>query len=188
MQTKPEATIEDLYHAPDDGKYELIDGELVKMPPTGDEPGYVADEIFVSLRAYVRRRKEGRARGDGVAFVVDLPRRRSFSPDASFSAVAPRKRSMKFIEGAPTFAVEVRSEHDYGPAMDRAYARKRADYFAAGTAVVWDVDPIARTVKSYRRDDPERAITFGSGETAHAKPALPDWFIAVDDLFSDDVA
>ena len=53
---------------------------------------------------------------------------------------------MRFIEGAPTFAVEVRSENDYGPAAEVALAEKREDYFAAGTTVVWDVDPVAGTV------------------------------------------
>jgi Uma2 family endonuclease len=47
---------------------------------------------------------------------------------------------MKFFEGAPVFAVEVRSEGDYGPAAERELAEKRADYFAAGTLAVWDVD------------------------------------------------
>ncbi len=34
METKTEATIEDLYDAPNDwGTYELVDGRLVHMPP-----------------------------------------------------------------------------------------------------------------------------------------------------------
>ncbi len=50
MQTKTEATIEDLYHAPDDGNYELVGGRLVSMSPTGDDPNFTAGEIFASLR------------------------------------------------------------------------------------------------------------------------------------------
>src|SRR3989442_1741661 len=46
---------------------------------------------------------------------------------------------MGFIQGPPTFAVEVRSESDYGPAADAQVGAKRADYFLAGTLVVWDV-------------------------------------------------
>ena len=46
----------------------------------------------------------------------------------------------KFLEGAPVFAAEVRSDCDYGTKAERAMADKRADYFAAGTLVVWDVD------------------------------------------------
>jgi Uma2 family endonuclease len=44
------------------------------------------------------------------------------------------------LEGAPIFAMEVRSEHDHRPAAERAMKEKRADYFACGTLVVWDVD------------------------------------------------
>src|SRR3712207_7434649 len=38
------------------------------------------------------------------------------------------RTGMKFLEGAPVFAVEVRSEGDYGPAAEQAMAEKRADY------------------------------------------------------------
>jgi Uma2 family endonuclease len=181
MQTKTEATIEDLYNAPDDGNYEIVDGRLVKLMSTGDDPNFTAGEIFASLREYAREHPEGRARTDGVAYVVDLPNRKSFNPDVSFSYT---RSGMRFVDGAPLFAAEVRSEHDHGPAADRDYARKRADYFAAGTAVVWDVDPESQTVRSFRREAPDAPITFGMGEMADAEPALPGWRVAVDDLFN----
>jgi Uma2 family endonuclease len=44
----------------------------------------------------------------------------------------------KFFPQPPDFAVEVRSEDDYGPLAERELADKRADYFAVGTQVVWD--------------------------------------------------
>lgn len=183
--SKTEATVEDLSHAPDDGIYELVDGKLVRMPPTGEEPSYVAFEIAVSLRAYARQTGKGRARTDGVSYLVDLPNRKSFSPDASYSLqFVPG--SMRFVDGPPLLAVEVGSEHDYGPRADRAYARKRDDYFNAGTEVVWDIDPIARTVRSYHRDAPDTPTVFHQGALAHAEPALPGWSVLMDDLFSDD--
>jgi Uma2 family endonuclease len=52
MEAPATATIEDLYHVPENGKAEIVHGEIVLMPPTGDEPGYAGDEIFVSLRDY----------------------------------------------------------------------------------------------------------------------------------------
>lgn len=183
MQTKAEATVEDLYNAPDDGNYEIVDGRLVKLMPTGDDPNFTAGEIFASLREYTRKRGEGRARTDGVAYVVDLPNRKSFSPDASFSYT---RSGMRFVNGAPLFAAEVRSEHDHGRTADRDYARKRTDYFAAGTEVVWDVDPDTQTVRSYRRETQDTPIIFESGEEADAEPALPGWRIAVADLFNYD--
>jgi Uma2 family endonuclease len=132
MSTKTEATIEDLYKV--DGKAELVDGELVHMSPTGQEPGYASREILFSLRQYERRTKRGCAIGDNVGFRVNLPRRESFSPAAAF--YVGELKGMKFFEGARLFAAEVRSEGDYGPKAEEAMARKRADYFAAGTQVV----------------------------------------------------
>ena len=76
--------------------------------------------------------------GDNKGFRVDLPHRKSFSPDAAYYLGNPT--GMKFYEGAPVFAVEVRSENDYGAMLEIEMAAKRADYFACGTLVVWDVD------------------------------------------------
>ncbi len=91
---------------------------------------------------------------------------------------------MRFIEAAPTFAAEVRSENDYGTAAEIEISAKRADYFEAGTKVVWDVDPVAETVTSYRIDDPATPIVFHRGEIADAELALPGWRIAVNDIFA----
>lgn len=91
---------------------------------------------------------------------------------------------MKFFQGAPVFTVEVRSENDYGPRAERQMAAKRADYFAAGTQVVWDVDLLSDdVVRVYRASDPERASIYHRGEIAEAEPAVPGWTMAVDELF-----
>jgi Uma2 family endonuclease len=89
---------------------------------------------------------------------------------------------MRFIEGAPVFAVEVRSENDYGPAEEKKMAAKRADYFAAGTLVVWDVDPVNECVYVYRATAPDQPTTYRRGETAEAEPAVPGWRMAVDEI------
>jgi Uma2 family endonuclease len=181
MSTKTETTIEDLYRV--EGKAELVGGEIVHMSPTGRMPSYAAGEIFVSLRDYQRRTGGGQAVTDGAGFVVNLPGRKSFSPDAAF--YTGEDTGMKFYEGAPVFAVEVRSEGDYGPAAEREMAQKRADYFAAGTLVVWDVDLLsAGVVKVYRASDPQRPKVYGRDESAEAEPAVPGWSMAVDDLFA----
>jgi Uma2 family endonuclease len=182
MSTRTEATIDDLYHVPEDGKAEIVNGELVLMSPTGDLPNTAAFEIAVSLRSYARRTKLGRAYTDNAAFIVNLPNRRSFSPDAAFY-VGPRSGA-KFLQGAPIFAVEVRSEGDYGRRAERSMAEKRADYFAAGTLVVWDVDVLVEEViKCYTCNDPETPSEFHRGQVADAGAALPGWSMPVDDLF-----
>lgn len=56
---------------------------------------------------------------DNTGFIVDLPHRKSFSPDvAFFTGEVGEGVNLRFIEGAPVFAVEVRSEGDYGPAAE----------------------------------------------------------------------
>ena len=52
MSINTEATIEDLYRVPENGKAELVNGELVLMSPTGFMPGRAGGEIFASLRDY----------------------------------------------------------------------------------------------------------------------------------------
>jgi Uma2 family endonuclease len=182
--TRTEAvTIEDLYHIPEDGKAEIVNGELVLMSPTGDMPGSAALEIVVSLRSYARKTKVGRAYGDNVGFVVDLPTRDSFSPDASFY-VGPRTHG-KFLEGAPIFAVEVRSQEDYGRRAEQKMAQKRVDYFAAGALVVWDVDVLRDgVVRKYAAENPDEPVVFRRGEVADADPALRGWKMPVDDIFA----
>ena len=181
MSTKVEATIEDLYKV--EGKAELVNGEIILMSPTGALPGYAGDIITFSLFEYSKRRKVGRAVGDNKAFVVNLPHRKSFSPDVAFHVGAV---TMKFFEGAPVFAVEVRSEGDYGPRAERQMAKKRVDYFDAGTLVVWDVDLLSDdVVRVYRASAPEQATIYRRGEIAEAEPAVPGWTMPVSDLFSE---
>jgi len=187
MSTKVEATIDDLYKV--EGKAELVNGEIILMSPTGRLPGYAGDVIFASLHNYSKRRKLGRAIGDNKSFVVNLPHRRSFSPDAAYhlSTQSDSKFGMEFYKGAPVFAVEVRSKGDYGPRAERRMAQKRADYFAAGTLVVWDVDLVDDlVVRVYRLGEPDRPTFYKRGEIAEAEPAVPGWRFSVEEMFPED--
>ncbi|MGH9366250.1 MAG: Uma2 family endonuclease [Thermoanaerobaculia bacterium] len=164
------------------GKAEIVGGEIVVMSPTGDLPSRAAASIYRSLWDYERRTRSGRAYTDNVGFLVDLPGRKSFSPDACFHIGPPT--GPRFLQGAPIFAAEVRSEDDYGPAAQKTMAAKRADYFAAGTRVVWDVDVLREgVIRVYRATEPESPTVYGRGDVAEAEPALPGWTFTVDDIF-----
>ncbi len=167
MNAKTRATIADLYHV--EGKAELVDREMVDMSPAGEDPNFAGGEIFASLRDYVWLTGTGRAYTDGAGFHVNLPHREAFSPDAAYH-IAPRQ-GMRFTEGAPLFAVEVRRENAYGPATERAMAQKRADYFAWGTLVVWDVDLLSEdVVRVYRANTPDQPTIYV--ERTSPKPNL----------------
>ena len=183
MITQVEATIEDLYYIPEHGKAELVNGEIVIMPSCGFLPNRGAAKIFMRLFQHEQFVPSGYACSDNVGYLVNLPNRKSFSPDASFFIGPPS--GMKFLNGAPVFAVEVRSENDYGPAAERAMADKRRDYFAAGTLVVWDVDLQSdEVIKSYELNHPETPVIYRHQDTARAEPALPGWEFPVAELFS----
>jgi Uma2 family endonuclease len=179
MRGKRTATIEDLYRV-DAKKAELVNGELVVMSPAGGLHTFAAGRIYASLDRYAAVYKSGFAMTDGVAYIVNLPHRRSFCPDAAFTRGPITE---KFIDGAPVFAAEVRSEHDFGIAAEQRLARKRADYFRAGTQVVWDVDVLRNLiVRVFQAGDPSTPVIYRRGDIATAEPALPGWSMPVADL------
>jgi Uma2 family endonuclease len=192
MSTSPPATatLDDLYAV--DGKAELIGGRIVKLMPSGFAPPRAAGNIFIQIELYSRGAKRGIAFGDGAGYALQLPvssGRQSFCPDASYYIGSPPKNRTRFIEGVPALAVEVRSEGDYGEVAEERLAAKRADYFEAGTQVVWDVDPLARSVAVYRSTAyqstaPDQPNVFATGQTAEAEPALPGFKLPVDEIFS----
>ena len=179
------ATLDDLYKI--EGKAELVNGRVIQYVASGDLPSEIAFEIAVRLRAFAQQTGAGKAYSDGLGYAMIPPLssgRESFQPGASYYTGPLPKNRMRFVQAAPNFAVEVRSEGDYGPAAEIEMAAKRADYFEAGTQVVWDVDPLAATIAKYSATDPQMPTIFSTGQTADAEPALSGWCLNLDELFS----
>src|ERR1700685_2638332 len=123
------ATLDDLYRTPE--KAELIRGRIVPLMSTGRKPNRVAFRIVRSLDDHAAQTRTGEAFTDNMGYEVPmLPSgRESFSPDASYHKCPFPKNPMRFIHGSPSFAAEVRSENDYGPAAEAEMAQNRTDYF-----------------------------------------------------------
>jgi len=185
MVANLEATIEDLYAVK--GKAEIVNGEIVHIPPAGAASSYAASEIAASLAEYCQRTRNGYSVGGNAAFGVNLTNRKSFSPDAAlFVGAWP---GMNFFDGEPSFAVEVREEDESGPSAEAAIRNKRLAYLAAGTQAVWDVNLLSdEVVKLYSVYSPDVPQIFRRGDNAHAEPAVPNWPMPVDDLFVNEVA
>ena len=181
--TTPKATLEDLARVEDNA--ELIAGRIVKLSPNGYEHSAIVSQIHFLLKSYVGRPGREVAFSDSTAFAVGELRsgRQSFGPDVSFYDGPLPSNKKDFIPGPPQFAVEVRGKDDLGRTALREMARKRADYFEAGTLVVWDVDPDAKCVHVYRAAAPDRPETFTEGQQADAEPAVPGWRLRVDAIF-----
>ena len=167
-----------------EGKAEIVDGEILLMSPANAEHSDEASEIAYSLRAHMKAHGGGVGVGDNMGVIVNLPHRQSFSPDAAWIHTDRKQLKRKFWEGAPAFAAEIRSPDDLGPTGELAIQDKIADYFAAGTLVVWDVDTSSDdVVRCYRSTFPAEPQIFRRGDVADAEPAVSGWRFAVDDLF-----
>jgi Uma2 family endonuclease len=180
--TPRRATPEDLRRA--EGKAELIGGRTVSLPASGWRHNIIAGDIYSSLKDHARANGRGVAFTDNMGFVVAELKsgRQSFSPDVAYYGGPPPLDDRDFVDGPPTFAVEVRGKGDSG--AERELAAMRADYFEAGTIVVWDVDPESRRVLVYRAGQVERPEAFGPGQQADAEPAVPGWRLDLDRIFS----
>ena len=181
---QPPATLADLMRT--EGKAELVGGRIIHLPLFGYLPGIIAGNLLVALCDYEKQTNNGQAGGATLAYAVGkLPSgRESISPDVSYYRGPLPEDRMSYIIGPPTFAVEVGRGND---STDRALterAAKREDYYAAGTLVVWDVDPLAETVTCYRAADPAHPITWRRGDTAEAEPAVPGWRMTVAEIFA----
>jgi Uma2 family endonuclease len=183
VSSEPVATLDDL--ARTEGKAELIGGKIVQFRANGYKPARVVGRIARGLEEFAERAGRGEAFTSTLGFAIPtLPSgRQSFCADAGFYAGPLPQDRMGFIEGPPTLAVEVRNQGDYGPVAERERAAKRADYFAAGSVVVWDVDVLAEVVRVYRAADPLQPTSYTSGQSAEAVPAVPGWNMAVDWIF-----
>ncbi len=178
MEQERRATLADLYKV--EGQAELIAGRIVRLPGHGLRIGRIAGVIVRSLMNDKERVGIGEVFTSTLGYAVPIltSGRESFCADVSYYIGPFPDNPMAFIDGPPTFAVEIRDEVDHEPGAEVALAAKRADYF-----VVWDVDALGERIQVYRPENPTESITFARGEIANAEPAVPGWEIAVDDVF-----
>lgn len=114
-------TLDDLYQH--SGKAELLHGQVVALMPTGRAPSFAALEIAVALRLHVRGTGlPGIAVADNAGFVVDLPHRRSFSPDAAYyegpnSGMMNLSAQPKQSQSSPSVYPEPRLESALSPML-----------------------------------------------------------------------
>jgi Uma2 family endonuclease len=102
------------------------------------------------------------------------------APDVAFVRAdrMPTGRALRaFLPLAPDLAVEVLSASDTATEL----AEKLDDYLAAGTPLVWLVDPARRTVQVHTRDAPVRRLA--APDVLDGAPVLPGFRCAVAELF-----
>ncbi len=179
--TTRRVTAEELLRIPRGGfRYELVRGELKKMPPAGHARGEYALSIGASLRAHARANGLGRAYAAETGFKLESDPDHVLAPDASFvrSERAEAARGTPgFFPGPPDVAVEVISPSDRYTEIDE----KVADWLDAGTLAVVVVDPRSRTVRIHRSQADVEAL--GESDTLQVGDVVPGWRMPVRDIF-----
>jgi Uma2 family endonuclease len=181
MRMNRDATFDDLCLV--EGRAEIVNGRIVMLDAGGFAHSRAAMYIVGCLQQFESRTRSGYAMNELANYRVRLTYRKSLCPDGSFYTGSPEGDKSP---NGPLFALEVRSPGDYGMLAERSMASKRADYFAANTQVVWDVDLFhERCIRSFRADAPDTPQIFKEGEQAHAEPALPGWRLSVDEVLEE---
>jgi Uma2 family endonuclease len=174
-------TADELLMMPDDGfRYELIRGELKRMPPTGEEHGGVTMELAAPLHQYVKRNNLGQVYAAETGFKLESAPDTVRAPDISFVSLERIQSAGKvhgYRSGAPDLAVEVLSPGN----TKREMTEKVEEYFAAGARLVWIVNPKARTVTVYH--SPTNTLTLTDKDTLDGGQVVPGFQISVAEIF-----
>lgn len=155
------------------GSVELIDGEIVSMPPTGIEHGVVEVELAAALRAHLLNRGRGIVASGEVGYKLSEHSVRA--ADVAVHLDRPAV-SAGFISTVPDLVAEIVSPSDTWPSLER----KAMEWLAAGVKEVWLVEPQTGTV-SVRHGDGTARI-FRSDATIESV-VLPSVGLRPVDLF-----
>ena len=176
-------TVDDLLNLPDDGHmYELVEGQLVRMLPSGGGASSLALRLGGRIEAFVEQHNLGAVTGADGEF--DLGHGTALAPDVAFVRAerVPPPTSPIYEKAwplAPDLAVEVASPNQYRPAM----ARKAQRYLNAGTRLVWVVWPKRKEVDVWRPGDSKPSATLSVGDVLDGLDILPGFTYPLERLF-----
>lgn len=186
MVTKTRLTAEDLWRmgTADGVRRELVDGEVIEMPPVGGAHGWREVKVARRLDEFVERHGLGVVLAGEVGFRLGLPHdpERVRAPDVAFVSterLPGGKVPERFLEGAPDLAVEILSPSDSPSEVQR----KVRDWLDAGARLVWLWAPEAKTVTAYRADGSARLLR--EHEVLDGEDVLPGLSIPLAELFGD---
>lgn len=158
--------------------YELVDGMLVEKAM-----GFYEARLATVLSHYLERYLE--EHDLGIVLGADGTHRLAPGlvrvPDVSFlswSHFPGRELPTEQIPDlAPDLAVEILRPGNTSPEMER----KRREYFAAGTRLVWIVDPSTRTARVYT--SPDECATVGEDGALDGGNVLPGFRVSLREWF-----
>lgn len=179
--TTTKATAEDLARLPDDGwRYELIDGELQRMPPAGGKHGEVGTEFVRHLGNWVVPADLGKVYTPDTGFYIYHEPLTIVAPGASFvrkDRLPPADEREGYLDVIPDLVVEVVSPSESALDVEHKVSR----YRAVGVPLVWVAYPRRRAVLAHRLG--QDAIAYGEEDILDGADILPGFTVPVADLF-----
>ena len=167
-----------------DGRYELVDGEVVELAPVERRHGRAASSISAAFHNYCRQTGAGWSEVD-VGYTVSSGPDTVRGPDVSLvlrdAEYDEEEEQRAFIPGAPDIAVEVVSPSNTAREMER----KVAEYLTAGSQRVW-------VVYQTTRRNPRRVIvhwadgttvTYTGDDTITDEDLLPGFSLPLKEIF-----
>jgi Uma2 family endonuclease len=177
--TQP-CTAGDLLHLPHDGRYELVRGELRKMPFSVMGEGLVAARFGAYLSLYVQEQQLGET-VSGCGFILARDPDTVRAPDVAFISREPGPnidQETGFVIGAPDLAAEVIAPSDLYADVEE----KVREWLAAGTRLVVIVNPWGHTIAICRSETERQLLT--EADTLDGGSVVPGWTMPVRELFT----
>ena len=169
-------TADELQRLPDDGwRYELVQGELRKMSPSGARHSRVAAQIIGSLIAYLKDHPIGAVFASEGGFRISRSPDTVRAPDAAFVRSERVVDTVGFFEGPPDVAFEVTSPGDTYSEIEE----KTLDWLRAGVLAVVIVDPRTSTVRVHRASGATNVA-----EAVELEEILPGWRLPLSEVFA----
>lgn len=183
-------TADELLTLPENGwQYELVEGRLVRMSPTGLEHLDITERLLDALKSHVVSRSLGRVTLPETGFKLPRPGADDtvLAPDVALVSRAklqnlpapgtPERK--RFLPVVPDLAAEVASPGQYRPEM----ADKVRFYLESGVPLVWIVWPPSRQVDVWRPGAQQPIATLGVGDALDGLEVVPGFTFPVADLF-----
>ena len=175
-------TADDLLRMPDDGwRYELVQGELRRMPPPGYQHGRTASRIGVSLSVHVDSHNLGVVLAAETGFLLSSNPDEVRAADVSFVSnqrlAAATFQREKYFPGAPDLLFEVLSPSDTYTAVQE----KVLLWLRSGAHIVVLVDTERQLFVVHQpHSEPE---ILGFSDSFAAQELIPGWSFPVRDAF-----
>jgi Uma2 family endonuclease len=182
MVATRQITVDEFETLPLEGRWELIDGELVEMSPSAEESSNIGATIIIQIGPHVRKHPLGRVYGADAGFVLFPDRDPVRAPDVAFFRAdrVPRGEARKhFTRLAPDLAVEVLSPTDR-PSEVVARIEMHQE---AGVRLIWLVDPEQETFTVIAAGQSTRALKAGA--PLDGGDVLPGFSVLVADIFTE---